>query len=90
VRLTALVWAAVGVSSMFGMVGGDCHCYNMLTCNFHALVFMLIADAERSPYKPQPRLVILARMSPLVPWLRVHVVRHSTAQWEGVHAYLRG
>lgn len=58
---------------------------------YHSFMLELLQEAERTAYKPQPRLVFMACVARLVPRLGLYVVRHLAALMplllEWVHAY---
>lgn len=58
---------------------------------YHSFLLELLQEAERTAYKPQPRLVFMACVARLVPRLGLYVVRHLAALMplllEWVHAY---
>lgn len=58
---------------------------------YHSLLIELLQEAERTAFKPQPRLVFMACVARLVPQLGLYVVRHLAALMplllEWAHAY---
>jgi hypothetical protein len=58
---------------------------------YHSLLIELLQEAERTAFKPQPRLVFLACVARLVPQIGLYTVRHLAALMplllEWVHAY---
>jgi hypothetical protein len=58
---------------------------------YHSLVIELVREAERTAFKPQPRLIFMACVARLLPQLGLYVVRHLAALMplllEWTHAY---